>query len=138
MATILCIDDDPRVLQSEKALLERVGYRVLMAPDGATGIDISRKHAVDVVVLDFDMAGMDGNQVADVLTKEQPHLPVAIVSGSLDDIPESLKWFADALVQKGDGPDALLSALEKLVGVNSTIKKTPCPQTFRTSKQLSA
>lgn len=131
MATILCIDDDPRVLQSEKALLEKVGYRVLIAADGATGIDLSRKCAVDVVVLDFDMPGMDGNQVAEVLTRERPHLPVALVSGSVDDIPESLKWFADALVQKGDGPDALLLALERLA-VPSTGKKIPSPETVQT------
>jgi DNA-binding response OmpR family regulator len=134
MDTILCIDDDPRALQSEKALLETVGYRVLIAADGATGIDISRKQAVDVIVLDLDMAGMDGNQVADVLTKEQPHLPVAIVSGSPDVLPESLKWFADAVVRKGDGPDALLLAVERLAR-RSPDKKAANPQTVQTVEQ---
>lgn len=119
MATVLCIEDNPRALETQKALLEEKGHRVLVAPDGATGIAISRKHSVDAIVLDFDATGTDGNQVADVLMKEQPTLPVAISSSSPDDMPESLKWFADAMVQKCDGPEALVSAIEKLIAVSS-------------------
>ena len=99
----------------QKALLESRGYTVLTAPDGATGIAISRKSSVDIVVLDFNMAGMDGRQTAAVLLKWQPTLPVVICSGSVD-LPESLKWFADALVHKSDGPRALLAAIEKVIG----------------------
>src|SRR6266849_678847 len=115
MATVLCIDDNRNVLEMNKALLEGIGYRVLLAPDGPTGIALTRKHSIDAVVLDFNMPGMDGAQVAEVLMKEQPTLPVAIWSGCVDTIPESLKWFADAVLHKGDGPDTLLSAVEKLV-----------------------
>ncbi len=67
MATILCIDcidDEPSVLEIQRALLESKGYKVLTAPDGATGIALARKHPTDAVLLDFSMPGMDGNQVA--------------------------------------------------------------------------
>ena len=50
------------------------------------------------------MADMDGNAVAQVLMKEHPKLPVVIWSGCLDDIPESLKWYADALLDKQTAP----------------------------------
>lgn len=129
MATVLCIDDDPRVLEIQKALLEASGYRVLTAPDGAIGIAISRKRSVDVVVLDFNnfnMTGMDGYQTAAVLLKWQPTLPVVICSGSAD-LPESLKWFADALVQKSDGPGALLAAIEKVICSVQQPKRSPSP-----------
>jgi len=36
MATILCIDDEPIVLEVQRALLESKGYNVLTASDGAT------------------------------------------------------------------------------------------------------
>ena len=137
MATILCIDDDTSVLALHKNLFESKGYRVLIAPNGATGIEISRKHSVDAVVLDCRLAGMGADQVADVLAKEQPNLPVAISSDSPDDIPESLKWFADALLQRGDGAEALFLAIEKLVAVSSTAKKAPS-RIVRTSEGLSA
>jgi hypothetical protein len=40
------------------------------------------------------------NEVAQVMAKEQPMLPVVICSGYIDEIPESLRWFADALLQQ--------------------------------------
>ena len=115
MATILCIDNDPGVLASRKVLLEDKGYRVLIAPNSATGIEISRKHAIDAIVLDYKATGMDSNQVADLLAKEQPNLPVAITSDSPENIPEPLKWFADALLQERAGTEALVLAIEKLI-----------------------
>lgn len=125
MATILCIDDEPAILDLYVALLEGKGYKVLTAPDGPTGIALTRKHVVDAVVLDFNMRGMDGNQVAQVLRTEQPTLPVVIRSGCTEEIPESLKWFADVLLHKGDGPLALLLAIEKILKDSATRNKPP-------------
>jgi CheY-like chemotaxis protein len=115
VATILCIDDNRNILEVQQLLLESKGYSVLLAPDGPTGIALSREHLVDVVVLDFNMPGMDGSQVAEVMTQEQPTLPVVILSGYPAEIPESLRWCADAVLHKADGPEVLLSVLESLV-----------------------
>ena len=111
MATILCIDDDAGILEMYKAVLEVRAHMVITAPDGTSGIALSRKHAVDAVVLDFNMPGLNGDEVAAVLMKEQPTLPVVICSGSAD-LPESLKWFAGTSVWKGDGIGALLAAID--------------------------
>ena len=138
MATVLCIDDNRNILEMNKALLESHGYRVLIAANGPTGIALTRTHSIDVVVLDFNMPGMDGTQVAEVLMKEQPKLPVVIWSGCVDEIPESLKWFADAWLHKGDGPASLLSAVEKLVNAYSTSKKRPALTAINAREQLSA
>ncbi len=94
----------------------------MIAPDGATALETIRKDSIDAVVLDFDMTGMNGNDVAAVLMKEQPSVPVAIFSGSLDDIPHALKWYADVLVNKSDGPEAFLSAVEKLIDIGPAKK----------------
>ena len=115
MATILCVDDDPVILELHGTLLRSKGYEVFTAPDGPTGIALTRLHRIDAVVLDFNMAGMDGHEVAQVLRKEQPTLPVVILSGYPDETPESLRWFADVLLHKGDGPLSLLLAIEKIL-----------------------
>lgn len=115
MPTILCIDDDPKLLELQRSILETNGYAVLIAPDGPTGIALASQHPVDVVVLDFKMPGMDGGQVAEVLLKEQPNLPVVICTGFFDAVPEWLRWFAAAYLQKGDGPEVLLSAIRELI-----------------------
>ena len=115
MPTILCIDDDPKVLQLEESILATNGYTVLIAPDGPTGIALASKHAIDAVLLDFKMPGMDGAQVAKALLEKQPDLPLVICTGFLDAVPEWLMWFAAAYLQKGDGPDVLLSAIQDLL-----------------------
>jgi DNA-binding response OmpR family regulator len=134
VATILFIDDEPRVLEAVLAALEGKGYRVLVAPNGATGIEISRKYHIDAVVLRFASTGKDANQVANVLAKEQPKLPVAIRSDFPDDIPESLKWFADCLLQARAAPEALLSAIENLVVDRKMVKKVAHRETLVSSE----
>jgi len=138
VATILCIDDNRNVLQIHRALLESKGYRVVTAVDGPTGIALSREQSIDVVVLDFNMPGMDGNEVAQVLTQEQPTLPVVVWSGYPDVIPESLRWFAYAVLRKSDGLEPLLSVVESLVAASTTNKKTPARRAIGISDRLSA
>ncbi len=113
--TILCIDDDPNILELQKGILESNGYSVLTAPDGPTGIALASQQSVDVVVLDFKMPGMDGGQVAEALWKQQPDLPIVICTGFFDAVPEWLRWFAAAYLQKGDGPAVLLSTIQELL-----------------------
>ncbi len=115
MPTILCIDDDPKTLELQKTILETNGYTALVAPDGPSGITLASEHPVDAVVLDFRMPGMDGGEVAEALWKQQPDLPIVICSGFLDAVPEWLRWFAAAFLQKGDGPQVLLAAVQELL-----------------------
>ena len=138
MMTVLCIGGEPELLKMQKALLEASGHIVLTAPDGATAVVISRKRSVDVAVLDFDLAGMDACKAAAILMQEQPTLPVVICSGSSDDLPESLKWFADALMWKSDGPEAFLAAIEKAMGFKTAAKRSSIRVTAGTEGQLSA
>ena len=138
MMTVLCIGGEPGLWEIRKALLEARGYIVLTAPDAATGVAIGRKHSLDVTVLDFNINGMDGYKAAAILMKEQPTVPVVICSGSADDLPESLKWFADALVWKNDGPEAFLAAMEKAMDFKTAAKRSPMRMTAGTNGQLSA
>lgn len=115
MTTVLCIDDDPQVLQLHKAVLGTKGYTVLTAPDGVAGIAMTRTHAIDVVITDYQMPpGINGSQVAYRLKKEKPKLPVVIYSGC-PDIPKRLKCF---VLAKGHGPETLLSLVEQLIDLN--------------------
>jgi DNA-binding NarL/FixJ family response regulator len=106
----------------------------VVAPNGATGIEISRKYHIDAVVIRFASTGKDANQVADVLAKEQPKLPVAIRSDFPDDIPESLKWYADCLLQARADPEALLSAIENLIVDREMVTKTAHGETLVSSE----
>ncbi len=138
MMTVLCIGCEPGLLEMRKVFLQARGYIALTAPDAATGVAIGRNNLVDVTVLDFNVTGMDGYKAAAILMKEQPTLPVVICTGSADDLPESLKWFADALAWKSDGPEALLAAMEKALDFKTAAKRWPSQVTDGTEGQLSA
>ena len=135
MVTILCIDDDPKMLQAQTAIWGAKGYTVLTAPDGLTGIAIARTHSIDAVVTDFQMPGMNGSQVAELLMNENPTLPVVIYSGCPDEIPTGLKCF---VLSKGDGPDNLLSMVDEIVALNCTGKKHSAQKKSRSHWQKKA
>lgn len=71
-AVLLCIDDDETLLDCLKSLLERHGYCVLAASSGRGGLEILTAHAVDLVVLDYAMPGMNGPQVASAIKRMCP------------------------------------------------------------------
>lgn len=73
-----------------------------------------------------------------MLMKEQPELPVVIWSGYLDGIPKSQKWYADALLEKTDGPEALFSTIERLINTGISRKKAIARRTFTIGEPLVA
>jgi DNA-binding NtrC family response regulator len=63
MATILIVDDDAALRASIAETLTDVGHRALTAADGDTALAILRRQAVDAVLLDWRMPGLDGLEV---------------------------------------------------------------------------
>ena len=98
-------------------MLEIHGYDVLTATDGPRGIELARDHSVDLVVLDYDMPGMKGDNVAEVLKRENPTLPILLLTAFGWEIPETLFQMADGYVQKGQAPTVLLEAIEQALAV---------------------
>jgi CheY-like chemotaxis protein len=62
--TILCIDDDEAILRYEKTLLEKSGYAVFTATSGLQALRLVTMCKCDIVLLDFEMPGMNGHEVA--------------------------------------------------------------------------
>lgn len=65
--TVLVIDDNPLVLEVVQRMLEARGYSVLVADDGARGLDLLSRHSVDAAIVDVDMPRMDGIDVCRAL-----------------------------------------------------------------------
>lgn len=62
---ILHIEDNPDALRLVRRILEPKGYTILEARDGLTGIDLARSHEhVDLILLDINIPGLDGYEVA--------------------------------------------------------------------------
>lgn len=65
--TILVIDDNPLVREVVRRMLEARGYAVVVAEDGARGIDLLNSTSVDAAIVDVDMPRMNGIDVCRAL-----------------------------------------------------------------------
>jgi response regulator RpfG family c-di-GMP phosphodiesterase len=70
--TLLCVDDDPGVLNALRRLLTLEGYRLLTATSGEEGLKMLRSTTVDLVVSDMKMPGMDGAQFLEQVKAHSP------------------------------------------------------------------
>ena len=81
MATILIIDDEAGVRRLLRLALEREGYAVLEAADGAAGLGRVAADRPDVVLCDLVMPGLGGLEVLDALRAAGSAVPVVVVTG---------------------------------------------------------
>ncbi len=80
MASILCVDDQPEVLQLLSRVLSR-NYEVDTAPDGETALARVESQPPDCILLDIGMPGMNGLEVLDRVRGDYPSVPVIMLSG---------------------------------------------------------
>lgn len=111
--TILCIDDDETGLRMRKLLLEAEGYEVFTAVSGRAGLAMLEQKRVDAVVLDYAMPAMNGGEVAALIRQEWPRLPIIMLSGYIDDVPEEIRTVVNAFVSKGDSTPELLNIIDQ-------------------------
>lgn len=81
--TLICIDDYPEMLQFLRGMLEHSGYAVLTATNGPQGLKMLAGNGVSGVVVDFDMPGMNGGEVAAAIRAMRPRIPILMLSGSI-------------------------------------------------------
>jgi CheY-like chemotaxis protein len=110
---ILCIDDAEIALRVRKLLLAGAGYSVLTAPSGEEGLEAFKQHPVELVIADHFLSGKSGAEIAKEMKESKPEVPILIVSAASEK-PEGLE-FVDGFLSKGEGPDALLESIARLL-----------------------
>ncbi|MGB3210557.1 MAG: response regulator [Desulforhopalus sp.] len=95
--TILLIDDEELILDVGQALLEKLGYKVIVAGGGGLAVEYMKRRGdeIDLVILDMIMPGMDGGMTFDQLRELYPAVPVILSSGY------SINGQATEILQKG-------------------------------------
>ena len=76
---ILCVDDNEQELSVLKFMLATNGYKVVSATNGQEAIGIFAGTPVDLVLADYAMPQMDGNQLVDRLKQIAPHVPMILL-----------------------------------------------------------
>jgi two-component system, autoinducer 1 sensor kinase/phosphatase LuxN len=125
--TVLCVDDAEIILAFYQELLERNGYEVIAASNGAQALDAfhSQAQKIDVAILDYEMPGMNGLELAMLLKNDAPTLPIVMISAdppALEDIP----LLVDATLTKGTSNRHIIDSLRLLLGDRSSEEEHPC------------
>jgi DNA-binding NtrC family response regulator len=81
MQTILLVDTEPGTMNSHEEVLMQLGYRVIMAPDGRSGLEVALKGSpVDLLITECRIADMDGLAFVETIKEYLPRLPVIVLT----------------------------------------------------------
>jgi DNA-binding response OmpR family regulator len=114
--TVLVVDDEPTLVATLKYNLERDGYRVLTATDGAGALTVARAEHPDLVLLDLMLPVMDGLEVCRILRRETK-LPILMLTAKGEEVDKvvGLELGADDYVTKPFGMRELLARVRALL-----------------------
>jgi diguanylate cyclase (GGDEF)-like protein len=109
--TVVLADDDPDYLEATRLLLESEGHEVLCARSGPEALDFLRKSRAHLLLLDYFMPGMTGEEVVAALRAFDPLVQVILQTGYASEHPprEMLRRLdIQGYYDKSEGPDRLL------------------------------
>ncbi|MEE8479897.1 MAG: response regulator [Desulfobacterales bacterium] len=117
--TILLIEDEQVVMDVSRALLERLGYRVLGAMTGEEAVNTAKTFDgdIDLAILDIILPDMEGRAIYPLIMKSRPNLKVIVCSGYSIDGPaqEILDSGAQTFIQKPFTMAALAVKLKEVL-----------------------
>lgn len=126
MAKILIVDDEKSIRNTLKEILEYEKYKVEEAEDGAKGYDMIMNNHYDVVLLDIKMPKMDGIEVLEKASAENPDTPFIMISGhgTLETAVECVKKGAYDYLQKPPDLNRLLITVRNALDKSNLITET--------------
>jgi len=113
---VLIVDDEQRLRNLGKLVLESQGYEVRCAEDGFEGLAALKRSLPDMIISDLQMPNMNGFEFLSVVRKRFPLIPVIVISGEFSglSVPDSV--LADAFFSKGSyKPPELFEKISELL-----------------------
>ena len=127
--TLLVIEDETSIRTVVRAYLEQAGYRVLLAETGPAGLELAREQQPALVVLDLNLPGMDGMEVAARLREESDTFILMLTARSEEiDRVAGLRIGADDYLTKPFSPRELVARVEAILRRRRTV---PADMTLR-------
>ena len=115
--TVLLTEDEDNVREAARRLLERAGFSVVTACNATEALQVldTLRSAVDVLVTDVLMPGMDGVQLAQRARQLVPSLGVIVMSGYADVPMRDASAIADLLIEKPFSASALVRGVQAVM-----------------------
>jgi DNA-binding NtrC family response regulator len=115
MTVVLVVDDVPTMASQYAYDLERLaGYEVLTAGDGKQALDLLTGSAVDCMILDLEMPGMDGFEVLRTLERVGSEVPVIVYTGTgnYDRCIQAVRLGASGFIDKAEPMERVVREVE--------------------------
>ncbi len=114
---ILVVDDEEMIRDLCSHILSAEGYQVTTAPDGASALKELEQSAMDLMVTDIKMPGMDGLELFERVRKMNQDIVTVLITGhgTLDTAIEALMRGVDGFVLKPFTEEELLGTVERAV-----------------------
>ncbi len=121
---ILIVDDEPNIVTALEYLLQRSGYEVLLAQDGAAALKQVEQHLPDLVLLDVMMAVKSGYEVCQRMRERADwrHIKIIMLSakGREAEVNKGLSLGADFYVTKPFSNKDLVAKIDELLRAAAT------------------
>ena len=116
VATILVVDDEPRIVQLVRDYLEHGGFTVLTASDGPSALRSARTGRPDLVVLDLGLPGLDGLDVTRSLRRDGA-VPIIMLTARTEESDKlvGLELGADDYMTKPFSPKELVARVRAVL-----------------------
>jgi CheY-like chemotaxis protein len=113
---ILVVDDEPTVLDSIRMVLSHLGHTVQTADSGAAALGLLTPDRFNLVITDYFMNGMKGDELATVIKQRQPGLPIIMATAYADELKADgrLKGQVDYLLIKPFSMAELMAAIDQV------------------------
>jgi len=123
MSTILIIEDEQTLARVLQSYLEREGFQVITANRGDTGYDMILTRDVDLVLLDLNLPGMDGMDIAREIVKQR-NTPIIMITARVEEFDKlkGLETGADDYITKPFSPREVVARVKTVLRrVNRTV-----------------
>jgi len=137
---ILIIDDEKTICVGCQLVFQKQGCTVDMAMSGREGIDRASREDFDVVITDYKMPDVNGDEVVKEIKQKKPEQPIIMITGYAEILPEkqAKRLGVEDYITKPFNPDEIIGAVSRVldrgtINKNALAEKIMLRDTFITN-----